>query len=178
MKALSQKKGLNMPTESQATTQSPVEIYKTANAQASFICEAMLNHRTDDGKVYNKVVLVIVKRDANHKALETVKYYIDLPSAKVIFDDIWRGELAAEYKEYKQSNATERALNITSTDDETYRVSVMNKGTQTSQRLFFDLTRFQARCLARQVLDYLHCHELATIVASELHAYSNQPNPQ
>ena len=36
-----------------------VELFQTANKQASFITEAMLDFAATDGKTYNKVVIVI-----------------------------------------------------------------------------------------------------------------------
>lgn len=51
-----------------------VELYKTANARTSFICEALLGHKAQDGTEYNKIPLILVLRDANNKAETTVKY--------------------------------------------------------------------------------------------------------
>jgi len=61
--------------------QANIELFKTANAQASFICEAMLGFQAENGEIYNKVVLVIVKRDHDNKAQKTVRYFVDIPRA-------------------------------------------------------------------------------------------------
>jgi hypothetical protein len=53
-----------------------VELYKTANAQTSLICEAMLGRLGSDGQVYNKIGLVLVLRDNSNKALKTLWYYL------------------------------------------------------------------------------------------------------
>ena len=143
-----------------------VELYKTANAQASFICEAMLGWKAENGETYNKIVVVIVKRDSDHHALQTVRYFLDIPAAKVLMHDLWEGTLTDEHSEYKRLSGKERALSI-KPQDSGYRFSVMNTEAETKDRLYFDLNRFQARCLARVVLDYLHCHELVEAIRKE-----------
>lgn len=47
----------------------------------------MLGFQAENGEIYNKVVLVIVKRDHDNKAQKTVRYFVDIPSAKVICHD-------------------------------------------------------------------------------------------
>ena len=145
-----------------------VELYKTANKQASFIAEAMLDFAATDGKTYNKILLVIVKRDAQNKAIATVRYFLDVASAKVLFHDLWLGALHNDHSEFKQLHGTERALNITSLDGGAYRFSVMNKSDGESESLYFDLSRFQVRCLARMVLDHLNWWQIASAI------YKNQ----
>ena len=85
-----------------ATTTGNVELYKTANAQASFICEAMLGFKADEGQTYNKIVVVIVKRDSQNKAESTVCYFLDVPAAKVLCHDLWEGALHEEHDEFKK----------------------------------------------------------------------------
>lgn len=140
-----------------------VELFKTANAQASFICEAMLGFKAENGETINKLVLVIVKRDSHDKALQTVRYYLDIPAAKVLCHDLWDGTLTEEHSEYKKLAGKERALSI-KPQDGGHRFSVMNVEGETKERLYFDLSRFQVRCFARVVLDYLHCYELAQAI--------------
>lgn len=141
-----------------------VELFKTANAQASFICEAMLDFHAENGETYDKVVLVIVKRDSDHHALQTVRYYLDIPAAKVLCHDLWDGALTEEHSEFKKLSGKERALSIKPLDGGGYRFSLLNVEGETKDRLYFDLNRFQTRCLARVVLDYLHCYELAAAI--------------
>ena len=141
-----------------------IELYKTANKTASFITEAMLDFAATDGKTYNKIVLVIVRRSASNKALATVRYFLDLPNAKVLFHDLWLGALHNEHSEYKALHGTERALKITPLDAGAYRFSVMNKTDGESESLYFDLSRFQVRCLARMVLDHLNWWQIASAI--------------
>jgi hypothetical protein len=147
-----------------ATTTGNVELYKTANAQASFICEAMLGFKADDGQTYNKIVLVIVKRDSQNKAETTVRYFLDVPAAKVLCHDLWEGALHEEHSEFKKRGNTQRALEIVPTEGNAYRFTIMNDESGEKQRLFFELNRFQTRCLTRTVLDYLQAWELATVI--------------
>ena len=148
----------------QTAQHSNVDLYKTANKTASFITEAMLDFAATDGKTYNKVVIVIVKRDAQNKALATVRYFLDIAPAKVLMHDLWIGTLD-EHSEFKKLHGTERALKMTPLDAAgAYRFSVMNKSDGESESLYFDLSRFQTRCLARSVLDYLHSWQIASAI--------------
>jgi len=147
-----------------------IELAKFANAQASFICEAMLDFAATDGKTYSKLVIVIVKRDAQNKALETVKYFMDITPAKVLFHDLWLGTLHDEHSEYKALHGTERGLKISPVDGGVYRFSVMNKSDGESESLYFDLNRFQVRCLARSILDYLQSWQMSTMIAEQIYA--------
>ncbi len=131
----------------------------------------MLDFAATDGKTYNKIVLVIVKRDAQNKALETVHYFLDLPNAKVLFHDLWLGALHNEHSEYKVLHGTERALKITPLDAGAYRLSVMNKTDGESESLYFDLSRFQTRCLSRTVLDYLRGWQMSAMIAEQIYAH-------
>lgn len=58
---------VNTPKAFPTTHSNNVELYKTANAQASFICEAMLGWKAENGETYNKVVLVIELAEAIRK---------------------------------------------------------------------------------------------------------------
>ena len=153
---------MNTPQAIPTTTN--VELYKTANAQASFICEAMLGFKADDGQTYNKIVLVIVKRDANDKAEATVRYFMDVPAAKVLCHDLWEGALHDEHSEFKKRGNTQRALKIGPIEVNGYKFSVMNDEGGEKQWLFFDLSCFQTRCLSRTVLDHLGVWEMASML--------------
>lgn len=167
-----------MNTPKAAPAQHPnVELFKTANAQASFIAEALLGFKAENGETYNKLVLAIVKRDHDNKALQTVRYFVDIPSAKVICHDLWEGTLTEEKSEYKRLSGKERALSIKPLDAGGYRFSVMNVEGETKDRLYFDLDRFKCRCLARTVLDYLHCWELAAATERSRHAHPSLDAP-
>ena len=107
---------MNTPKAVSTAHTSNIELYKTANKQASFIAEAMLDFAATDGKTYNKVVLVLVKRDAQNKAIATVRYFLDIAPAKVLFHDLWLGALHNEHSEYKVLHGTERALKLTPLD--------------------------------------------------------------
>jgi hypothetical protein len=144
------------------------ELFKTANVQASFIAEALLDHVATDGTIYNKVILTIVKRTPQNKAESTMKYFVDIAPAKVVFHDLWTDALGGDHSEFKKHGNLERALNINPIADG-YRFSVMNKTAGgESGSLYFDLTRFQARCLARSVLDHLTARELAKMFSRPL----------
>jgi hypothetical protein len=146
-----------------------VELYKTANAQTSLICEAMLGHVGADGQVYNKIGLVLVLRNSTNKALQTVHYYLDIPAAKVLCHDLWEGKLGEEYKEFKKSGTKERALNIVQSEEGGYRLTIMNsvEGGE-RERLYFQLSKCEARQLAVTVLDHLKAHELAHAITAIL----------
>jgi hypothetical protein len=93
------------------------ELYKTANAQTSLISEAMLGQPGFDGQVYNKIGLVLVLRDNTNKALKTLRYYLDIPAAKVLCHDLWESKLDGEYKEFKKTGGNkERAFQISSNE--------------------------------------------------------------
>jgi hypothetical protein len=95
-----------------------VELYKAANAQTSLICEAMLDQLGTDGQVYNKIGLVLVLRDKSNKALKTLRYYLDIPVAKVLFHDLWEGKLGEEYKEFKKTGGNkERAFQVSTAEE-------------------------------------------------------------
>ena len=147
-----------------ATTTGNVELYKTANAQASFICEAMLGFKADEGQTYNKIVVVIVKRDSQNKAESTVRYFLDVPAAKVLCHDLWEGALHEGHDEFKKRGNTQRALKIEPIEGGAYKCTIMNDEGSEKQWLFFDLNRFQMRCLAQTALDYLQAWELATVI--------------
>ena len=69
------------------------QIYKTANAEASFICEAMLDFKADNGQIYNKICLVIIRHGQENRAEQTLRFYLDLAPAKVVCHDLWIGSL-------------------------------------------------------------------------------------
>jgi hypothetical protein len=145
-----------------------VELYKTANAQTSLICEAMLGHLGSDGQVYNKIGLVLVLRDNTNKALKTLRYYLDIPVAKVLCHDLWEGTLRKEYKEFKKTSGNkERAFQIAPNEGNGYRVSIMNSSESGERdRLYFQLSRWEARQLAITVLDYLRAYEIAAAISA------------
>lgn len=146
------------------------ELYKTANAKTSFICESLLGYVAQDGTEYNKVALVLVLRDANNKAQQTVKYFLDVPTAKVLMTNLFAGKLQDEYSGFKQHNGKQRALTIKQNDDDGYRVSIMNSnGDADKQSLYFDITVWQARELAVSVLDHVRNYELAQVLAEAHH---------
>jgi len=99
---------MNTPKSAPTAHTNNIELYKTANKTASFIVEAMLDFAATDGKTYNKVVLVLVKRSESNKALETVRYFLDVAPAKVLFHDLWLSALHDEHSEYKVLHGTER----------------------------------------------------------------------
>ena len=86
--------------------------------------------------------------------------------------DLWIGTLD-EHSEYKVLHGTERALKITPLDAGAYRFSVMNKSDGESESLYFDLSKFQTRCLARSVLDYLHSWQISTMIAEQIYAHKH-----
>jgi hypothetical protein len=125
-----------------------VELYKVANAQISLICEAMLGHIGSDGQVYNKIGLVLVLRDNRNKALKTLRYYLDIPAAKVLFYDIWESKLGGEYKEFKKTGGNkERAFQISTSEGGGYRIAIMNNSGSERERLYFQLSQSEVRQL-------------------------------
>ncbi len=147
-----------------------VELYKTANTQTSLICEAMLGHIGSDGQVYNKIGLVLVLRDSTNKALKTLRYYLDIPAAKVLCHDLWEGKLGSEYKEFKKVGGNkERAFQISPNEGGGYHVAIMNSSDGGERdRLYFQLSQGEARQMAICVLDHLKAHELASAIAAIL----------
>ncbi|RLI46567.1 hypothetical protein DRO69_02780 [Candidatus Bathyarchaeota archaeon] len=144
------------------------ELYKTANARTSFICESLLGYTAQDGKQYDKIALVLVLRGADNKAQQTVRYFLDVPTAKVLAHDLFAGELRDEFKEYKQHNGKQRALSIKQHEN-VYRVSIMNSnGGEDKHSLYFDITAWQARELAISVLDHIKHYELARLMVLHL----------
>ena len=149
------------------------ELYKTANAQSSFICEAILAHADQSGKVYNKIGFVLVLRDPNNKALKTLRYYLDIPAAKVLFHNMWEDKMPADYKEFKNTTKGERGLSISKAEDGGYRIFIMNSNEgKERDKLYFIISKLQARQLAITVVDHLRAHELAAALAALL-----QPQP-
>lgn len=157
-----QAKGIPMTAQTQKYA---VELFKTANREISFIAEAWLDHVLPDGTIISKVALILVKRDGQNKAVQTVKYWLDLPTAKVIFNDLWNNALTDTWNEYKQRAGSQKAIDI-EPQDEGYQLRVMNKDNGEMQRLFFNLTTFQARALAITVIDHLRAWELAKAIRS------------
>lgn len=144
------------------------ELYKTANARTSFICESLLGYRAQDGTEYNKIAFVLVLRGADNKAQQTVRYFLDVPTAKVLMTDLFHGELHNEYSGFKQHGGKQRALTIKLNDDG-YRVSIMNSnGGDEKQSLYFDISTWQAKELAITVLDHIRNYELSKILAPYL----------
>ena len=136
-----------------------LELIKFANAQTSLICEA-IGYAGKDGKWHNKIGLVMVLRDAQNKAVKTLRYYVDIPSVKVLCHDLWNLRLKDEVNEYKKTEKAERALRITP-KEQSYRFSVMNTVEGKKESLYFDLSQNQARQMAITVLDYLRAYEMA-----------------
>ena len=91
---------MNTPKSVPTAHANNIELAKFANKTVSFIIEAMLDFAATDGKTYNKIVLVLVQRNAQNKALATVRYFLDIAPAKVIFHDLWNGILNDDYSEY------------------------------------------------------------------------------
>ena len=93
---------------------SNIELYKTANKTASFIAEAMLDFAATDGKTYNKIVLVIVKRSESNKALATVRYFLDIAPAKVLMHDLWLGALHDDWSYDEAASQISRLFSFAS----------------------------------------------------------------
>ena len=148
------------------------ELYKTANARTSFICESLLGYTAQDGKQYDKIALVFVLRGPDNKAQQTVRYFLDVPTVKVLMTDLFDGELRDEFSEFKQHGGKQRALTIKLNDDG-YRVSIMNSnGGDEKQSLYFDISAWQARELAITVLDCIRNYELAKMLAPYLSGHA------
>ena len=62
---------MNTPKAVSTAHTSNIELYKTANKQASFIAEAMLDRKADDGKTYGKIKELNILTPNQHK-----EYYI------------------------------------------------------------------------------------------------------
>lgn len=148
-------------------------LYKTANAQISFVCEAMLEAEKD-GKTFSKIALILIQRDQCNKAIATVRYFLDLPMAKVLFHDLWMNRLSAEVKEFKKFNGQEKAVSIAPKEGG-YRVAIMNKEANSQERknLFFDMPGMGARALAITVLDHLRAWEIARAMQTTPQANPN-----
>lgn len=142
------------------------ELIKFANAKASLIIEEMFDFPIGDGDVVSKIVVVIVRRDAANRAEVTLRYYLDIPDIKVLMHDLKIGALHQEFDEFKKRGNVQRAVKITPQDEHSgsYRLSIMNTEGVDQQWLFFDLSRFQVRCLAVTVLDYIRNYEMARLI--------------
>ena len=46
------------------------------------------------------------------------------------------------------------------------KISILNSTGGDKYRLYFDLTNFQIRQLAREILDYLRIHELSFVISA------------
>ena len=136
-----------------------LELIKFANAQTSLIFEAV-SYMDKEGKRRNKIGLVMVLRDAQNKAVKTLRYYVDIASVKVLCHDLWNLRLKDEVNEYKKTEKAERALRITP-KEQSYRFSVMNTVEGKKESLYFDLSQNQVRQMAITVLDYLRAYEMA-----------------
>ena len=151
------------------------ELYKTANAKTSFICESLLGYTAQDGKQYDKIAMVLVLRDANNKAQQTVKYFLDVPTAKVLMTDLFAGKLQDEYSGFKKHAGKQRALSIKTNDDDDYRISIMNSnGGDDKQSLYFDISGWQSRELSISILDHIRNYELAKAVTLHLNGRDNE----
>ena len=145
------------------------ELFKLANNTVSFISENFLGFKADDGQVINKIALLLIKRDNANRATQTLRYYLDVPAAKVLCHDLWIGSLHQEYSEFKKRGNTQRALNIDPLDESgAYRIGIMNQASQDAEqeRLFFDLNRFNSRAFARTILDFLTYEQMARQLAA------------
>ena len=147
------------------------ELFKLANNTVSFIAENFLGFKADDGQVIDKVALLLIKRDSDNRATQTLRYYIDVPAAKVLCHDLWVGALHQEYSEFKKRGNTQRALRIEPLDESgAYRIGIMNQASQDTEqeRLFFDLNRFNSRAFARTVLDFLTYEQMTKQLAEAI----------
>ena len=145
------------------------ELFKIANNTVSFIAENFLGFKADDGQIFDKIALLLIKRDNANRAIQTLRYYLDIPACKVLCHDLWTGALHQEYSEFKKRGNTQRALNIDPLDESgAYRIGIMNQTSQDAEqeRLFFDLNRFNSRAFARTVLDFLNYEQMARQLAA------------
>ena len=145
------------------------ELFKLANNTVSFIAENFLGFKADDGQVIDKIALLLIKRDSDNRATQTLRYYLDIPACKVLCHDLWIGALHAEHDEFKKRGSTQRALRIEPLDESgAYRIGIMNQASQEAEqeRLFFDLNRFNSRAFARTVLDFLTYEQMARQLAA------------
>jgi len=145
------------------------ELYKTANAKTSFIAESLLGSTARDGTEYNKIVFVLILRDGDNKAQQTVKYFLDVPTIKVLTTDLFARNLQGEFSGFKQHGGTQRGMNIKPLDEGDYRLFIMNSnGSDDKQSLYFDLTAWQVRELAITILDHVRNYELAKSIKLSL----------
>ena len=110
--------------------------------------------------------LVIVKSDRDNKAEKTLRYWLDVPAAKVLMHDLWDGALATAFNEFKRRGNAQRALKVEPLGGGAYKLSIMNDENGEKRWLFFELSRFQVRCLSRTVLDHLQACEFASMFAA------------
>ena len=120
------------------------------------------------GKKKNKVCLTLVERDDKDKAKDTVQFYLDISVAVVLSHDLWDGTFFVPnnpsydvrgFSSYKEFNGTKRGLFL---DRNPLRVTIQNTTGDTDKKEhFFNLSMFQARQLARTIIDYMRAVQTA-----------------
>lgn len=171
-----------------------MELYKTANKEILFVVEALHNtSKVEDPRKggnsersWNKIVFVMVQTDQAKKAIRTCKYFMDTPTAKVIFSDMFV-RTVSPWKEYKKFGGMERGYKLEASN-EGVSMSIFNRSLGDSGKgdtLFFRLDWFRARCLACEILDHVRGWETARAIGERLaapsshssHSLSDMPAP-
>ena len=141
------------------------EIYKTANAQTSFIITAnfgLIREKGDKEIESDKLLYTMVQRDANNKAIKTLKFWQDLPQALYLMRLIDSGALFKSSKdqyEYKKTEKVNRAFKVSMKDKGEEKgkavrfvIEEISKDKKEDKSfLYFDLTPKDARMMSHYV---------------------------
>src|SRR3989344_1040580 len=143
------------------------QLYKTANKTTTFIIESQFGKSIErkDGKQteINKLLYTVVKRDESNKAVQTLKFWQDLPSAFYMFRLIDAGVLTAmkkddesqprmKHREFKHTDTKDRAFSVEPVNlgekgiRVRFRVDEMESGNkENKQSLYFDMEPLAAK---------------------------------
>jgi len=149
------------------------QLFKSFNRKSNvlFSVTTLLDSVAKDGKVYNKLQLDLVQLDQNSKAEKQASFFLSIPSAKVLFHDLWT-ETLHEYKDAGISSV-QRYLAVSKNDNGSISFKVDNKTNGDYCSLFIGISPIEARKLARVILDFLQQWELAKIISGVLQQTDN-----
>src|SRR3990172_3162862 len=125
---------------------------EAANKSHSLFINVALNE--GNGEKYTKLVISILKRDSDNKAVQTVTFFLDFPLARLWFTDLAKPQFEGEMQQFKSHHDTQRGIKVTARGTKV-RLSILEQKDSNKKSLYLELDREEARTISLEVLCFL-----------------------
>ena len=146
------------------------ELYKTANSRCTLIVEFFQGEK-------EKISFKLIERTSDNKSCGMLVFYIDIATAKVLFNDAFNRQLEEKFDMVKKKGQL-KSLTISppKNNKDVYHVRIQENG----KSLFINISEWTLRELSITVLDHINHKEAAYhqyAVVQNKPKQQNQTNP-